>query len=107
MTLAKYGSIIDTPNIKTDAIVQGAILISELIKLTSFHKLREHRKELPIIIALLFTLLSVTGLYYIFFIQEPVLKLEMILDSILGIMLVGEVFYSISSLITLNKRSAF
>ncbi|KAF5284580.1 hypothetical protein FQR65_LT02406 [Abscondita terminalis] len=103
ITLAKYGSIIDTPNIKRDAIAQVIILISELIKLIIFHKLREHKKEVPIIIALLFTLLSISGLYYVFFLQEPVLKLEMILDSILSIMLIGEVFYSLAGLIPFKR----
>lgn len=44
MTLAKYRSIIDTPDIGRDASVQCAILSSELIKLILFKKLREQRE---------------------------------------------------------------
>lgn len=55
MTLAKYQSIIDTPEIGRDASVQGALLSCELIKLVLFKKLRAKREGMSTYIFLFLT----------------------------------------------------
>ncbi|XP_025835055.1 uncharacterized protein LOC112905908 [Agrilus planipennis] len=107
ITFAKYQSIIDTPLIGRDTAVQGAILLSELLKLILYKKIKDFKKGLAITLAVFLTIVSITGLLYIFTIQHPVLRLEYILDSMMLILLLGEVFYGVGALLPCFKEKEF
>jgi len=62
---------------------------------------------LAVTLALFLTSISIAGLYYIFFIQEPILKLELILDSMMSVLLVGEVLYGILALLPCCKKQNY
>ncbi|KAH1006210.1 uncharacterized protein LOC125502776 [Dendroctonus ponderosae] len=98
MTIAKYKSIIDTPYIGQDAAVVFTRLVSELTKILLYRKFKEEKRNLVTGIAVFFTCITISGLVYTFFIQNPVLKLEHILNSLTVILALTEVGFGVLQL---------
>ncbi|KAJ8911426.1 hypothetical protein NQ315_005959 [Exocentrus adspersus] len=108
MTAAKYNSIIDTPYIFQDGAVVFTKLIAELLKILLFRRLKEERRRIATAIAILLTFVTLGALFYSFFIQWPVLKLEMILNSLTVILATTEVFFGTLDLLPcFQKRHYF
>ncbi|XP_023018224.1 uncharacterized protein [Leptinotarsa decemlineata] len=95
MTAAKYISIIDTPKIDTDAAVVGTKLSVELLKILIYRKFKDFRRRTVTAITVLLTFVTIGTLFYSFFIQSPVLKLESILNSLTIMLATTEVVFGI------------
>ncbi|KAK5638070.1 hypothetical protein RI129_012365 [Pyrocoelia pectoralis] len=94
MWAAKFtSSVFPTPNIERDGLIMGTMVSSELFKLLLFRKLRPKREGIAVAIAVIFTTISILCLLYVFINQEPVLKLEYGMDSIMMVLLITEMFY--------------
>ncbi|XP_018563500.1 uncharacterized protein LOC108905198 [Anoplophora glabripennis] len=95
MTAAKYNSIINTPDILRDGAVVFTKLIAELVKILLFRRFKEERRKLITAATLLLTFVTIAALFYSFFIQYPVLKLEMILNSLTTLLAFAEILFGI------------
>ncbi|XP_031331005.1 uncharacterized protein LOC116161700 isoform X1 [Photinus pyralis] len=94
MWAAKFtSSVFPTPDIEQDGLVMGTMVSSELFKLLLFRRLRETRAGISVVIAVLLTSITILCLLYVFLNQEPVLKLEYGMDSIMMVLLITEMFY--------------
>ncbi|KAF2885273.1 hypothetical protein ILUMI_20896 [Ignelater luminosus] len=89
--------IYNTPNINRDAYVALTLTVSELLKLVLYRKFRRTHLGWATLLGILFSVLSVFCLLYVFIFQEPVLKLEHCMDSMLFVLLIGEIIYGIYS----------
>ncbi|CAG9771366.1 unnamed protein product [Ceutorhynchus assimilis] len=99
MTIAKYASVfVDTPYIGQDAIVVFTRLTCELTKILLYRRFKEEKRNLVTGIAVFFTFITISGLVYTFFIQNPVLKLEHILNSLTVLLALTEVGFGILQL---------
>ncbi|XP_018324785.1 uncharacterized protein LOC108736733 [Agrilus planipennis] len=108
MLLAKYLSKkYPTPYIGTDALVQLGLLVSELLKIFLFKRLREQHKGWSVFVAVIFVATSICGLVYVFLLQTPVLKLEYILDAMMSFLLLSEFLYGIFSFMPCCKKHEF
>ncbi|XP_019865341.1 uncharacterized protein LOC109594566 [Aethina tumida] len=99
MAIAKYRSIRDTPKIGQDASVVFSRLFAELLKIVLFRKLKDDRRTLATACSVILTLLSICGILYTFFIQDPVLKLEYILGAISIMLTCTEVVFGVLDLL--------
>ncbi|KAF7270569.1 uncharacterized protein LOC143201758 [Rhynchophorus ferrugineus] len=95
MTIAKYQSIIPTPMIGRDAAVVFTRISCELTKILLYRKFKEENRNLVTGIAVLFTCITISGLVYTFFYQNPVLKLEHILNSLTVMLAFTEVGFGV------------
>ncbi|CAH0560764.1 unnamed protein product [Brassicogethes aeneus] len=107
MAIAKYRSSRDTPKIGQDAIVVFARLFVELLKIVLFKKLKDERRNLATAAGVFLTVLSICGLLYTFFIQDPVLKLEYILSSLSIILACTEVVFGILHFMPCCQRKLY
>ncbi|KAJ8944324.1 hypothetical protein NQ318_016131 [Aromia moschata] len=95
MTAAKYRSIIDTPNILQDGAVVFTKLAVELVKILLFRRFKEERRRIVTAVVVLLTCVTLAALFYAFYEQDPVLKLETILNSLTVLLASTEVVFGI------------
>lgn len=125
MCIAKYRSIILTSRIGIDAAVVSSVLFAEMLKLVIYRKLREHRKGNTHILfvntsifnsllsvlcnslAVFLTLITTSGLLYTFFLQDPVLRLEYILCSIMFLLVSNEILFGFLQIFPCCKRREY
>ncbi|XP_017784370.1 PREDICTED: uncharacterized protein LOC108568033 [Nicrophorus vespilloides] len=104
---AKFNSPLPTPNINIDGGVVGGILFAELLKLLSFQKVRQKKKGAADFLAILFTSVSITGLLYIFILQSPVLKIELIVCGIMFLLLTTEFMFGFLQFLPCCKKKEY
>ncbi|XP_065159665.1 uncharacterized protein [Atheta coriaria] len=108
IVFAKFNGPLPTPHIELDGAVVAGILISELIKLLMFNRLRDlDRKCLSDFLAQFLTALSLLGLVYIFVLQHPVLKIEYIVCTIMFLLLITEFTYGFLQFVPCCKKKQY
>ncbi|KAJ8962998.1 hypothetical protein NQ314_005637 [Rhamnusium bicolor] len=104
MTIAKYVGPRETLHIYEDGAVMFTKLAAELAKILLFRRYKEERRRLVTAAAVGLTFVTMATLYYGFFIQTPVIRLEYMLNSLTVLLTVTEVVFGILDLLPCCKK---
>ncbi|XP_056637147.1 uncharacterized protein LOC130892244 [Diorhabda carinulata] len=105
MLVAKYLSDKkDTPNLDQDAVVCLTRHVCELMKLVLFQRFKYSHKKFITFFSLFLTLLTCGTIYYNMQVQQPVLRLEIVLSCLTTLMIGSELICGVWFLLPCYKK---
>ncbi|KRT80291.1 hypothetical protein AMK59_6851 [Oryctes borbonicus] len=109
MVIAKYFSpnYVTPEHISTDVAVVATMVVTDLLKILIYRKLREKSKVVAVIVGILFISVTFTCTLYLLFLQQGTTNMEYIISSVTMILYFSELVFGILSFFPCCKKSEY